>query len=96
MDNGDQFHTSDLGEASYLMAVGHACLDIRPVDVEPGRYRFCFPSEAARAVEDFYRGGEGGGPPAVADGEGAEGTIVQKTRRQQRTDVAQIGHGGDR
>ncbi len=56
MDNGDQFHTSDLGEASYLMAVGHACLDIRPVDVEPGRYRFCFPSEAARAVEDFYRG----------------------------------------
>ena len=56
MDNGDQFHTSDLGEASYLMAVGHACLEIRPVDGDPARYRFCFPSEAARAVEDFYRG----------------------------------------
>jgi len=52
----DQFHTTDLGEASYLMAIGHPCLDICPIDGQPGRYRFCFASEAARVVEDFYRG----------------------------------------
>ncbi len=56
MDNGDQFHTSDLGEASYLMAVGHACLEIRPVEGDPGRYAFVFGPGAAEAVRKFYEG----------------------------------------
>ena len=54
MDN--EYHTSDLGEASYLMAVGHACLDIRPIDGDCGRYALVFGPEAADAVREFYRG----------------------------------------
>lgn len=56
MQDNSQFTTSDLGQASYLSAIGYRCVAVRPVPGDRYRCEFVFPPEAARVAEDYFLG----------------------------------------